>query len=219
MSFTDLLKLEAASYNLELCPNTLAKCQIYYDLLSHWSRSINLTTVSNPLELARFHFLESMVGSRFIRPTDRQYYDLGTGAGFPAVPLRILCSHLSLTMFEPRLKRCIFLKEVIRHLGFDETFPKSISIDREVISSWPFDLDVISFRAIRFSNQVLDALIRHLNYQGRLLIWHGANFPSLEFITQSPSLQSIVSLHFPFSTHRYLSVFERNDFDPTNFPS
>ena len=86
-----------------------------FELLK-WTRKINLTAICDPLEIAVKHFLDSIAPARFISP-DTSLLDVGSGGGFPGIPLKIMIPSLSVTLIDASRKKVSFLKHVIRMLG------------------------------------------------------------------------------------------------------
>jgi 16S rRNA (guanine527-N7)-methyltransferase len=84
--------------------------------LLKWSQKINLTAISDPLEIAVKHFLDSIAPARYISP-DTSLLDVGSGGGFPGIPLKIMIPSLSVTLIDASRKKVSFLKHVIRMLG------------------------------------------------------------------------------------------------------
>jgi 16S rRNA (guanine527-N7)-methyltransferase len=84
--------------------------------LLKWSQKTNLTAISDPLEIAVKHFLDSVAPARFI-PPDTSLLDVGSGGGFPGIPLKIMIPSLSVTLIDASRKKVSFLKHVIRRLG------------------------------------------------------------------------------------------------------
>lgn len=83
--------------------------------LLKWTRKINITTIIDPLEVASKHFLDSLVPARFI-PSKAELLDIGSGGGFPGIPLKVLFPELSVTLIDASRKKVSFLKHVIRTL-------------------------------------------------------------------------------------------------------
>jgi 16S rRNA (guanine527-N7)-methyltransferase len=100
----------------------LAALATYLDLLLRWNSRINLTAVRQPEEIVTRHFGESLyAASRLLTPHSRlDAIDLGSGAGFPGLPLKIYAPHLRLTLIESQNKKATFLKEVVRALSLPE---------------------------------------------------------------------------------------------------
>jgi 16S rRNA (guanine527-N7)-methyltransferase len=89
---------------------------IHASELLKWSQKTNLTAISDPFEIAVKHFLDSIAPARFI-PPDTSLLDVGSGGGFPGIPLKIMIPSLSVTLIEASRKKVSFLKHVIRMLG------------------------------------------------------------------------------------------------------
>ena len=81
-----------------------------------WNRRTNLTAVTDPLEMAVKHYVDSIAGVPFIKP-DASLLDVGSGGGFPGIPLKVMLPSLKVTLLEARRKRVSFLKHALRALG------------------------------------------------------------------------------------------------------
>ncbi|MGD2097357.1 MAG: 16S rRNA (guanine(527)-N(7))-methyltransferase RsmG [Desulfobacterales bacterium] len=86
--------------------------------LIHWNRKINLTAITDPRDIAIKHFLDSLAPAQFI-PERARLLDIGSGAGFPGVPLKIFNPSLSVLLIDGTRKKVNFLKHMIRSLGLD----------------------------------------------------------------------------------------------------
>ena len=108
----------------------LEQVRAYLDLLLKWNEKTNLTSVRQPEEILRRHFGESFFLATALaevnspnagpRASAVQFIDVGSGAGFPGIPLKIYAPHLSGTLIESQNKKATFLKEVIRRLHLPE---------------------------------------------------------------------------------------------------
>lgn len=93
------------------------KFQIYYDTLIEWNQKINLTAIEEPTEVAYKHFVDSVCLKRVVKELKgKKMIDIGTGAGFPGVPLKIMEPGLDLTLFDSLNKRIVFLQELCSKL-------------------------------------------------------------------------------------------------------
>lgn len=110
--------------------NELQKEQFskYREILLYYNEKFNLTAITDPYEIAVKHFLDSVVGEKHI-PQGATVVDIGSGAGFPAVPLKIYRPDLKITMLDSLAKRVRFLEEVVKTLGFSNA--ESIHIRAE----------------------------------------------------------------------------------------
>ena len=116
--------------------------------LIKWTQKINITTITNPIEVASNHFLDSLVPARFIPPGARML-DIGSGGGFPGIPLKVLLPKLSVTLIDASRKKVSFLKHVIRTLKLDDI--EALHIRAEDLADHPSYInrfDVILSRAL-----------------------------------------------------------------------
>lgn len=90
----------------------------YYEILSFYNEKFNLTAITEKSEVYLKHFVDSLTGAKFI---NGDFLDVGSGGGFPAVPIKILKPELKATLLEATGKKCEFLRELIRELGLKNT--------------------------------------------------------------------------------------------------
>ena len=103
-------------YDLPLSSQVLESVRLYLDLLMKWNRKINLTSVKRADECVTRHFGESLFLLRH-RRIEGPLLDIGSGAGFPGLALKIFLPELGVTLLEPSTKKRAFLKEVARILN------------------------------------------------------------------------------------------------------
>ena len=94
----------------------LDRFELYQRLLLEWNEKMNLTAITDPVEVARKHFADSLAALPYLQP-GAKVIDVGTGAGFPGVPLLILRPELQLTLADSLQKRLTFLDTLLRELG------------------------------------------------------------------------------------------------------
>lgn len=96
----------------------IRKFESYYELLIRWNDKINLTSITDWNQVVKKHFLDSVIISKYISfdLKERKCIDIGTGAGFPGIPLAILFPNLKITLLDALNKRIQFLDEVIQTL-------------------------------------------------------------------------------------------------------
>lgn len=90
----------------------------YYELLVEWNAKINLTAITDPEGVASRHFADSLLALELI-PQGARLIDIGTGAGFPGIPLKIMRPDIELTLLDSLNKRIIFLNEVLKDLDIN----------------------------------------------------------------------------------------------------
>lgn len=113
----DLLRADAlATLGLELGEPELDRFGKYLGLLAKWQRIERLVGSSDPTWIVQNMMVDSLLFLALLPPGIRSVCDVGSGAGFPGVPLKIARPHLAMTLFEPRRRRASFLAEVVRAL-------------------------------------------------------------------------------------------------------
>ena len=119
--FKDELQKAAAEYGIALSDKQMEQFNRYFELLVEWNEKINLTAITEPKEVAIKHMIDS------ITAYDEQIFqdgvtviDVGTGAGFPGLPLKIFCPEIKLTLMDSLNKRIKFLQTVVEELGLKD---------------------------------------------------------------------------------------------------
>lgn len=98
----------------------LERFRRYYELLTEWNRVMNLTAISGEEDTARLHFLDCAALAELTELRGKRVIDVGTGAGFPGLVLKILCPEMELTLLDSLDKRVKFLRTVCAELGFED---------------------------------------------------------------------------------------------------
>jgi len=111
----------AKEFRLQLDDKQVQQIQQYTSMLMAWNDKVNLTAIRDPLEILYRHFCESMYGSVLLPVGKCRLADVGSGGGFPGLPLKIIRPDLEVFLIESNLKKATFLAEVIRELGLAET--------------------------------------------------------------------------------------------------
>lgn len=119
--FTQYLRQAASEYGIELTEEQLEAFNRYYQLLVEWNEKMNLTAITEPQEVAVKHIIDSLscYDADFF-PSKARVVDVGTGAGFPGIPLKIYRPDLQLTLVDSLNKRLTFLQCVITELGLKD---------------------------------------------------------------------------------------------------
>lgn len=115
----DILRSALSEMGLRAPDNSAEHFRLYYELLSEKNAVMNLTAISGEGDTARLHFLDSLSPLLLFDMSGRSVIDVGTGAGFPGLPLKIACPELKLTLLDSQNKRVEFLSEVCQKLGLE----------------------------------------------------------------------------------------------------
>lgn len=113
--FYNNLMLDMKLLGIDIKEEQSEKFYEYMNLLIEWNNKINLTAITKPEEIIKKHFVDSAVISQYINNKDT-IIDVGTGAGFPGIPLKILKNDIKITLLDSLNKRLVFLNEVISKL-------------------------------------------------------------------------------------------------------
>jgi 16S rRNA (guanine527-N7)-methyltransferase len=120
---TEIKKVFGAA-GIEITENQLEMFARYAELLLDWNKKINLTAITEKEDIAVKHFLDSITVLKYIKerfPDDFSLIDIGTGAGFPGLPLKIMDGGINLTLMDSLLKRIRFLCEAVSVLKLNNT--------------------------------------------------------------------------------------------------
>lgn len=110
-------------YAVPLDETLISKLEVYYQLLVEWNQKMNLTAITDEKGAAVKHFADSLAFYNYIHvPENASLIDIGTGAGFPGVVLKIVRPDIRLTLLDSLNKRFLFLRELLSRLGLEATF-------------------------------------------------------------------------------------------------
>src|SRR5215467_4979285 len=136
----------ASEFQLTLTEQQVTQIQQYTRLLLTWNDKVNLTAIREPLEILYRHFCESMYGARFLPVENCRLADVGSGGGFPGIPLKIIRPDLQVFLVESNLKKATFLAEVLRDLHLTDI---RVLVNRyEELSEELAPLDCVCSRAL-----------------------------------------------------------------------
>ena len=171
-SLTDeLIVSTLLPFQIQLSAGQIAKIQEYIRLLLKWNHSVNLTSVVDPAEILARHFGESMFICSLIPVEKCRLADIGSGAGFPGLALKIACPGLRLTLIESNKKKCAFLSEVVRALELENVEVMPIRFGEARFA--PDFAEVITARAVGGFSDILRWAKTALPRRGHVILWLG----------------------------------------------
>lgn len=147
MDFRSILIKAAGEMGLDLTQAQIVLFEAYRETLLLWSSKMNLVSLQSELDLPVRHFIDSLTLLPYLPAGPGTLLDIGSGAGFPAIPVKIFRPDLHVTLLEASRKKCSFLKELIRRLGLREIAVLNCRLE-ELLQKDPLpSFDVIVSRA------------------------------------------------------------------------
>jgi len=189
-------------FNISPSDGQIHMIREYTSLLLKWNRSMSLTAITDPIEIVGRHFGESMYASKVLPIEKCRLVDIGTGAGFPGLAIKIASPDTKITLIESNKKKCAFLNEVVRSLKFSEV---EIRCDRlEQIRPESILANIITCRAVGEFKQLLRWSTGALVRRGHLVLWVGAEDSTRIVGTKGWTWQPAV--HIPDSQRRFILI-------------
>jgi 16S rRNA (guanine527-N7)-methyltransferase len=153
-SSTDLMVEELTRlcrlHNIQVTDSAVEGARIHFELLIKWNRKISLTTITSPSAAARQHYFESFFAANFIRAGVTTASDIGSGGGFPGIPISLLKPDIKFTLIESDSRKAAFLGEARRQLGLE-----NLQVLNDRFENIPPCFDLVLTRAIeRFESQL-----------------------------------------------------------------
>ena len=171
--FSQELKQKANKINIEINDKQVKEFYDYMNLLIEWNEKINLTAITEPKDIILKHFIDSITISKEIK--DKQKVaDIGTGAGFPGIPLNIINGNAEYTLVDSLNKRINFLNEVIEKLGLKNIVTNHSRVE-DFAKNNRAKYDVATSRAVAPLNVLLEYLLPLVKIGGICICMKGSN--------------------------------------------
>lgn len=143
---------------IRISDEALEQFESFYILLAEWNKNVNLTAINEYEDVALKHFVDSLTGARFI-PTEAILADVGSGAGFPGIPLKIFRPDIKVVLMEGLNKRIEFLFEVISKLKLEGIDAKHLRAEDAARELYREQFDVVVARAVARLNVLCEYTI------------------------------------------------------------
>ena len=155
--------------HLDVSEDILLKFEKYESLLKEWNEKFNLTAIIDDEGILEKHFIDSIYPIKYINFKNKSLCDIGSGAGFPGLPLAILIPSLKVTLVESNGKKVSFLKELVNQLSLDNV--GVIKARAEELKDKKGTFDCVSARAVTQLNVLNELAIPLLKVKGKLLAY------------------------------------------------
>ena len=163
------LEKKAKKMQIELSNQQLEQFYLYMNLLLEWNEKINLTAITDPKEIILKHFIDSITIAPYLKNA-QSILDIGTGAGFPGIPLAILENSKDFVLMDSLNKRIIFLQEVIQNIaltGVHAIHGRAEELGKEKEHREHYDL--VTSRAVAKLNILLEYMLPFVKVGGRCI--------------------------------------------------
>jgi 16S rRNA (guanine(527)-N(7))-methyltransferase RsmG len=168
---SDTIRRALAEFQVAVTDVQIEQVQRYIALLLKWNDAMNLTAIQDPLEILYRHFCESMFGAGLIPVDFGRLADVGSGGGFPGLPLKILRADLEVCLIDSNVKKATFLAEVVRELSLPRArvlVSRYEELDEEITP-----LDVACSRAVGEFSQFLEWAASERIGARSVMLWIG----------------------------------------------
>jgi 16S rRNA (guanine527-N7)-methyltransferase len=158
-----------AEFRISLDAAQIQQIALYTELLLRWNRAINLTAICDVESIIKRHFAESIYLTKVVR-LHESLLDVGSGAGFPGLALKVAQPDLGVVLLEPVTKKRAFLKEVVRECGLSQVEVSGVRVE-DYSDAQPRAFGSVTMRAVGSFNTVLPAAAKCLTPDGTLCLW------------------------------------------------
>jgi len=170
-SFEKLLDAVVSSLPLGLTRRQREQLRTHFTLLLQWNAKINLTSIRSPEEIATRHFEESLLLATLIPAPSGPMVDIGSGAGFPGLPLKIAWPDVETILLEPNHKKSTFLKEVARSSGLEGIEVRAERLEQVVEGGLAGRAALATLRAVALTPKVLKDAAKLLTNDGQIALF------------------------------------------------
>lgn len=189
MNIKDYLKLATENFKINLSDTQLEQFEQYFKLLVEWNEKINLTAITDEQGVAVKHFADSLSFFNYIDvPKGASIIDVGTGAGFPGIVLKIARPDIKLTLLDSLNKRLVFLQEVLDETGIEAKLVHSRAEDGAKKVEYREQFDFAVSRAVAQLNILSEYCLGYVKKGGKFIALKGPNADE-EIINAKKALQ------------------------------
>lgn len=165
MDFKNLLKEKFSLFDINLSDFQIIQFETYFKLLKEWNEKFNLTTILSEEDVIVKHFLDSVLCVKNLK-NGSKILDIGSGAGFPALPLKIVNDSLNITMIDSVNKKVTFLNEVIANLNLKNAHAYHTRAEDMAKGEYRESFDYVVSRAVASLNTLSEYCLPFVKING-----------------------------------------------------
>ena len=228
MNETDLIKIfidGACQFKVNLEKKNIESFFKYKDILLEWNKKMNLTAIEDDREIIIKHFIDSISVVPFIKTEIKKIIDVGTGAGFPGIPLKIIMKNLDVTLLDSLEKRTKFLNEVINKLNLkDIKAVHSRAEDKGMSKDFREKFDLALARAVANLPVLLEYCLPFVKVGGTFIAMKGSNIEELDHSKKALEIlggevKDVIQFNLPFTDiKRNIIIIKKFRHTPTKYP-
>ena len=216
-----------AEQNINLTNQQKTQFERYFELLVEWNQKINLTAITEKEEVYLKHFYDSIapILQGLIENQEIKLLDIGAGAGFPSLPMKILYPQLDVTIIDSLNKRINFLQLLAEELDLEGVhFYHGRAEDFAQDKHFRAQFDIVTARAVARMQVLSELTIPYLKVGGKLLALKASNAP--EELTEAKNALNLlfskvednISYTLPNGDPRYITIVEKKKETPNKYP-
>jgi 16S rRNA (guanine527-N7)-methyltransferase len=168
------LKDRAERANVVVSAEILEPLEAYFSILRRWNARMNLTAL--PLESPTDETLDRLIveplaAARYVQDNGAVWFDLGSGGGSPAIPLKVARRSLRLVMIESKARKAAFLREAVRAVGLQSSMVENARFEEVAAEVEAGVAEIVTVRAVKADDSLRETSARLLKKDGRLLMF------------------------------------------------
>lgn len=223
--FSSKMKDYSKLINVEINDEKILKFYKYMELLIDWNNKMNLTAITEPNDIILKHFIDSITIEKNIMK-NAKLLDVGTGAGFPGIPLSIVRDDLQVTLMDSLNKRINFLDEVIKEntlKNVDTIHSRAEELGKN--KDYREQFDVVTSRAVASLNVLLEYMLPFVKVGGYCICMKGSNIADEvenaknALTVLNGKIEEVVQFELPGSDYgRNIIIIKKIDKTPNKYP-
>ncbi len=225
LELSELLEKGALHYGKTLTSQQIEQFTKYMELLKDWNKKINLTAIEDDREIIIKHFSDSLSILPYVQDKEQKLIDVGTGAGFPGIPIKIANKNIEVTLLDSLEKRVKFLNEVINSVNISKikaVHGRAEDMGISTIHREKYDIAVA--RAVANLPVLLEYCLPFVKINGIFIAMKGSNTEEFDNCGKAldilgGKIEKIEKMELPFSNiERNVVVVRKFRQTPTKYP-